>query len=452
MLVGLLAAGVYLAVLGPRLLQRSPDAHFVHLANSLLHAQLGVVGNRPLGRNDWACFDSELGGACPAGAAARPQDRYRWYVSFPPFPAVLLAPLVALRGVEVADRAWWAFIAGLGPACLFLLLEALRRDHGSHGSQQLASGRSRRDSLLLAALFAVGTVYFFAAVQGTVWFAAHIVSVPLVALFVLFSLRARHPVAAGTMLALSFMTRPTTVFLAPYFLWEACAQFRSQPACVDEEPLHPSLRLVRWLRGVAWLPVLARVLWFSVPLVVVGLVAMWMNHARFEDPFEFGHSYLQIRWRDRIDRWGLFNYHYLAKNLAVMWASLPWLSASSPHVMVSRHGLALWVTTPALLWLFFPARRWHPRMIALACAAGPVVLLDLMYQNSGWVQFGYRFALDYMVLLFALLALGGRRFGPVFLVLGMFSVAVNAFGALTFDRDARFYDGDHTQQVLFQPD
>jgi hypothetical protein len=32
--------------------------------------------------------------------------------------------------------------------------------------------------------------------------------------------------------------------------------------------------------------------------------------------------------------------------------------------------------------------------------------MDLLYQNSGWVQFGYRFATDYMIVLFVLIALG----------------------------------------------
>ena len=81
-----------------------------------------------------------------------------------------------------------------------------------------------------------------------------------------------------------------------------------------------------------------------------------------------------------------------------------------------------------------------------------MVVLNLMYQNSGWVQFGYRFALDYMPLLLVMLALGGRRFGKRFIALGVVAVAINTFGAITFDRAHQFYDNDRTQTVLFQPD
>ena len=47
----------------------------------------------------------------------------------------------------------------------------------------------------------------------------------------------------------------------------------------------------------------------------------------------------------------------------------------------------------------------------------------LFYQNSGWVQFGYRFSLDYMVFLIALLAVGGNRLGVFAKLLILFGIA-----------------------------
>ena len=46
----------------------------------------------------------------------------------------------------------------------------------------------------------------------------------------------------------------------------------------------------------------------------------------------------------------------------------------------------------------------------------PVILMDLLYQNSGWFTFGYRFSNDYAVLLFLMLAISVRRFGVAFWV------------------------------------
>ncbi|MCA9603374.1 MAG: hypothetical protein KC417_15180, partial [Myxococcales bacterium] len=296
-----------------------------------------------------------------------------------------------------------------------------------------------------------GTVYFFVAVQGTVWFAAHVVAVPLAALYLLFALDARRPVLAGTMLALAFMTRPTMLLLGAVFAVEALRSARGAATFLRRPSETWVFALRRWFQAVEVKALLRPVLLFAAPLVAVGLVAMWMNHARFDDPFEFGHTYLQIRWRDRIERWGLFHTHYFAKNLSVFLAGLPWISRVEPYVTISRHGLALWFTTPALLLLLWP-RRVNATVVGLYFAALAVCVFDLCYQNSGWVQFGYRFALDYMVVLFALLALGGRRFGGGFVLLGLFAVVENAFGARTFDRSHGFYDHDSSQKVMFQPD
>jgi hypothetical protein len=445
-LVFAVSAAVYVAFLGDRLSEPSPDNHYVHLAMSFLDGQLGVVGNRPPGTNDWACYDTVEHGPCPPNRYAFPEseaERYRWYVSFPPFPAVVVLPAAAIFGLDLPDRLFWAILAGLGPALLYVLLRFLRESGRSE--------RSVREDLVLTALFAFGTVYFYTSVQGTVWFAAHVVAVPLLALYALFSIGAKRPALAGLVLGLAFVTRPTAAFLAVFFLLEAMAAARPEDARAPDPSTGLARRVATWLAGVKWAELAKPLALFAAPILVIGGIAMWMNEARFEDPFEFGHEYLQIRWRPRIERWGLFNYHYFAKNLAVYVAALPWLTAASPYVMVSGHGLALWLTTPNLLVALWP-KRVSSTTVALFVSAGAVALVNLCYQNSGWVQFGYRFALDYMVMLFALLALSGRRFGAGFYLAMAFAIVVNTFGAITFDRAWQFYDRDMTQNVIFQPD
>ena len=138
---------VYVLTLGNRILTTSPDNHYLHLANSWLHGELAVLGDRPPGSNDWALYQG------------------RWYVSFPPLPALIVLPAVALAGgTALPDCLFWALIAALGPALLFVLLRSLR--------ERGRSERSERDDLVLTGLFAFGSVYYFVAVQGSVWFAA----------------------------------------------------------------------------------------------------------------------------------------------------------------------------------------------------------------------------------------------------------------------------------------
>ncbi|MBX3272995.1 MAG: hypothetical protein KF729_22220 [Sandaracinaceae bacterium] len=430
------SATIFAVVTGPRTRGPSPDNHYVHLAESLLNGQLAQLGERPPGYNDWACFDTEANGVCPMSAFQRPREAYRWYVSFPPFPAVVIAPAVAIFGRDFSDPLFWAIFAGLAPALLLALLRRLREER--------LSLRRPWEELLLVALFAFGSVYFFSSVQGSVWFAAHVVASALLVGFLYFAIGARSPLGAGLMLGLCFVTRPTTAPFALFFLFEAIRASRHAGWTEGRG-------LVAWLAGTDWVPVLKKSALFAVPILLVGLVAMWMNDARFGDPFEFGHTYLMIRWRPRIEKWGLFNYHYFAKNLSVYLAGLPWLSSTEPYVMISRHGLALWFTSPALLPLLWP-KKVSPLMAGLFASTALVAIWDLAYQNSGWVQFGYRFALDYMPMLIVLLALSGRRFRGLFVTALVLSIAVNLFGAITFDRVPMFYDDDGTQDRLFQPD
>jgi hypothetical protein len=424
-LVFVLCAAAYTATLGERVKGTSKNPHFVLLAESLLNGRLSLMENRPPGDNDWALHQG------------------KWYVSFPPLPAVLLMPAVAVSGIRINDRLIWGLLAGLGPALLYLLLRRLRESG--------RSGRKPGEDLVLAALFAFGSVYFFSSVQGTTWFAAHVVICCLLPLYLLFSLDARRPLLAGFMLALCLATRPSVALAAPFFLVEALSAARRKDAPPVPDQVHALVRAFKWLSGVRWLSALRSLLLFSLPVLAVGGILMWMNQARFDDPFEFGHTYLQIKWRGRIQTWGLVNYHYLARNLSIFLAGLPWLTSTPPYLKIGGHGLALWFTTPALLLTLWP-KRVSPTMVGLYLSAACVALLDLCYQNTGWIQFGYRFALDYMALLIALLALGGRRFGPGFYLFLLFAVAVNFFGAVTFDRMPQFYHQDMTQRIIFQPD
>lgn len=429
LVIFVLCSGVYGATSAGRLLEPSPNNHYVHLADAWLHGRLDIGGDPP-GTNDWACFDTLDRGPCPEGRysfSGPDAERYRWYVSFPPLPAILLLPFVAVFGLGTLDALFWVLFAGLGPMVLFLVLRFLRES----GQSQ----RSASENVLVTALFAVGSVYYFVAVQGTVWFAAHVAATTFVCLYLLFSFGARRPAAAGLALGLAFLCRPATVLLAPFFLLQAVTA-ENQRSAGTSRPRAPVLQAFAM---------------FALPLALILAATMWHNAARFGDPFEFGHRFLQIRWRSRIETWGLFSTHYLPRNLTVFLLSVPWLMQSSPFVRISRHGLALWFSSPNLLWSLWP-KKLDATTFALWAGVLPTALCTLLYQNTGWIQFGYRFSLDYLPLLFVLVALSGRRFGVAFLCCACFAIVVNTFGAVTFDRFVQFYDDDPTQQVIFQSD
>jgi len=452
---------VFAAVAGkPRLSQHTAFNHYAHLADAWVHGRQDLRNGPPayaMG-NDFAEYQGKT------------------YISFPPFPAVLMVPFVAIAGSpeEFRDGQFLVWLAGVGPAVLFLVLEKLRRTK--------VSPRTEKENLSLAFLLAFGTVYFFTAVEGTVWFAAHVVGVGAVALYLLFALDAERPFLAGLCLAAAWTSRPSTMTLGIVFAVEAlrvaCAARGGLPA---EGSVEARLRSLRARVDLAVLG--KKVVPFAVPLAASIALASASNYLRFGtlDPSAFGHEHLSVVWKGRIQAWGLFGYHYLPKNLGVMLTILPWRppqhmacfegpqgfgAAVSGFVRglvgghpactpfrINEHGLALWFTTPLYFWLFRPkARSFTFDLVALA-ALLPFTL-DLLYQNSGWRQFGYRFSNDYAIFLFVLLALGGRPMGRLWNACAAWSVAWNLFGAATFDRadHDRFYFREGSQTVLYQND
>jgi hypothetical protein len=443
----LFALGLYVAcvvvfaiVAADRLAEHTPYNHYAHLADAWLHGRHHLAGAPPAyaGGNDWALFEGN------------------WYVSFPPFPAVLMLPLVWVAGSpeNFRDGQFVVWLAGIAPAALFLVLEKLRRTG--------RSARSETDNLRLALLFAFGSVYFFTAVQGTVWFTAHVVGCGLAALFVLWALDAERPVLAGALLGCMFLTRPTTALVGSFFVFEALRVAYTRPDGGKERalPHQGSLfqRAVEVLRGADRRTLVRLGVAFAVPVALALALASWFNWTRFHDPSPsaFGHEFLTVVWQKRIQKWGLFSYHFLPRNLGVMLASLPWRPPpggafpGGVPFMISGHGLALWFTTPIYFWLF--ARKASPIWAFAAVAAAGPLTMNLLYQNSGWFQFGYRFSNDYAIFLFVLLAVNGRRLGRAFWLAAAWAIAWNLFGAVTFERAryGAFYSRDAS--AVFPPD
>jgi hypothetical protein len=438
LIVYLAFTGAYLGASGGRLRRHSQYNHYVYLADGWLHGRLTLAGPPP-NENDWAKIDvlklkdgRELRGIY-GGRIGGPADRLYplrgepftvpaaeigsrstiRLVSFPPFPSVPMLPGVAIWGLQFNDVLFTALWAGLNPTLLFLLLGALR-----------ARGLSRRsevDDLWLTAMFGVGSVYYFCAVVGQVWFTAEIIAVTLSIGYVWASIEARRPVLAGICVALGFATRPPWLVL-PLFLFEAVRVVGGRDGLRD-----PKSRRA----------LLSSLLKFAAPIAVGGAALAVYNYARFQNPFEFGHRFMPVQWQDRMFRFGLFNYHFLSRNLAAALVLLPRIMTRYPYVKVSQHGMSLLVTSPNLAYTVMPQER-SPLTKALWITILTTALPSLLYQNSGYVQWGYRFSLDYMIYFMVLLAVGNRPLTKLFRALVVVAFAINLFLAIGFDRYTEF--------------
>jgi hypothetical protein len=309
-------------------------------------------------------------------------------------------------------------IAALVLPLTFLVLRRLR--------EAGLSSRTTAEELWLVATLGFGTVFFFIAVQGKVWFTAHVIGVVLALIYAWASIEARRPIVAGLALALAAITRPPMAFMFPLILLEAwraaggLARWRG--------PERPAMTRALIRTGIK----------IAAPVVVIAAFAMVLNQRRFGSPTEFGHSFLDVRQQAQIEQYGLFSYHYLARNLAVAFTLLPELPQKGALFQISGHGLAMWVTTPVLLLLLWPRTR-PPIHRALWITVAFVAIPIFFYQNSGWFQFGYRFSLDYLPFLVLLLAIGGRPLGWFARGLIVLGIAINLFGAITFGQEMKFY-------------
>ena len=475
--------GIGLVVYGlfawDRIGRPSGAPHFVYQADAWLRGELAIrprcgpcgpdlacdreppacTREAPLPNDDWAFVETVVlrdgteargrrlytrkafrtldGGELPVGDIASSRG-FTAYNSFPPLPALIMLPGALVAGASAGDVVPTLLVAAL---ILPLALLVLRRLAGAG-----MSARTVREDLWLVGMLAFGTVLFFSSVQGKVWYTAHVVGVALALIYAWASIEARHPVLAGIALGAAALTRTSMAFMFPLFVFEAWRMATRATDATGDSGAAAGTGTGTVDRATARRRIVRPLLRFAAPIAAFAAIGMLYNQARFGSPLEFGHTYLAlgnhqpVYQQTQIEQWGLAHYHYLSRNIAVALTGLPDLMAHAPWIQISGHGLALWLTTPALLLLLWPRQR-NALHRALWLTAALVALPSLLYMNSGWFQFGYRFSLDYVVFLVMLLAIGGRPLTRTVKGLIIAGIVVNAFGAATFDRRPQFYRG-----------
>jgi hypothetical protein len=353
---------------------------------------------------------------------------------FPPLPAVVLMPFVAVWGMttnaQLVATVLGAFTVGIAYWVLGLLPIGLRV------------------RVATTLFFGLGTVAWYAAELGTTWYLAHVVALGLTFLAIGVALTAdplaaagepdpvldpdapprrivldRRQVLAGVLLGLACTARLTVVFGVPFFLYVGGGGDRLR-------------RGASALVGMA-IPIGILVAYTYVTtghLMNPGYDLLYQIETDF---------YPQLGYRSD---WAIEDPRYLVQNLPLLLAGLPTIlppcdagavrglfDPACPVVMPRDIGMGLFLTSPA--WLIaFASLRWFGRDRLVTGAVVAIVLIavvDLMHFSQGWVQFGYRFSNDYapfgLILLALALQTGGRlrRLGYVLIAL---SIAIVAWG------------------------
>ena len=375
---------------------------------------------------------------------------------FPPLPAIVLVPFVAIWGLMTDIRAVSVLFGAVDVGLAWWALGHLNV--------------SRRIRLTTTVFFGFGTVLWYAAQLGTTWFFAHVVAVMFVLLAIGVALRAdpgaddeggaapapnglvgtvaaalRRPLAlidrrqllAGLLFGVACTARLTIVFGAPFFVLVGGGG--------------------SWVRrsasaglGAA-IPVL---LLLAYNVATTGHVL----HPGYEYQYQLeANGYPGLNYHPE---WGIEDVRYLVQNLQIMFLSTPaffpdhvptalgggselcgaadavrgLFDKSCPIAMPRDVGMSILLTSPAYL-LAIPAFIGHrSRLVAAAfLAVGAIAFVNLLHFSQGWVQFGYRFSNDFVAFALPLVALGMSRRGGVGLLafwLIAASVAINLWGVI----------------------
>jgi hypothetical protein len=336
----------------------------------------------------------------------------RFYVPFAPFPSVLFAPLAFLLGPITLDR-WEAAIdstiAAIDVGLCWMLL-------GRLGVARLT------DRFWLCVLFGFSTVVLNVTTRGGVWHTGELITT-LLTFICLINLWGDRPRAwlIGLLAGAAFLTRPPVAFALPFYALLLERRGEPQPAAVaggSASRIAIDFPLRKWATMGAT---------FGLSVAFF----LWYNAIRFGSPFESGYALATLpQFLQQQRDIGLFSLAHVPMNINYLLLKLPGFGGAFPYVHPDGLGMSVLFTSPGLLLAFFAPWR-STRTWWLAGAAIAVLIPTLLYYGGGWLQYGYRYFLDSIPFVMGLCGLAASRSGrlsPIWVVLIVFGVVVNAFG------------------------
>lgn len=246
--------------------------------------------------------------------------------------------------------------------------------------------------VVLTLFFAFGTTHFYLATLSGVWHTAQIV--------------AFLPTSLGLLAILKKERRPKDYFWSILLISLA---FWSRFSMVGLLVIPLGLWFWDWREKEIALRSLLTLL--LIP-VFFGLCLGLYNLIRFDSFFETGYRYViyHPHFREAIDAHGLFSLKNIPQNLRFMLFEIPEISLREGlSINLNLNGNSFLFLAPPLLTalLAFPWKN-KPYHSVLWLSVFMVMAPLLLVYTTGWIQFGYRFSLDFMTPLLVLSVFGVR--------------------------------------------
>jgi hypothetical protein len=353
--ISVLATAVYLATTST---DRQNFDYFVRLADAFLHGRIYLT-EAPSWLNELI-----------------PRDGV-WYVAYPPMPAVVLVPFVAIFGNQFPQQIASVLLGGISVGLAWLVL----------GRFTL----SLNVRFLLTAVFGFGTVMWYVTEVGSAWFLAHVVALLFSLAAILLALHGRWPFAIGLFLGCAATARLPVGLSAPFFL--------AMVAGIGWPPRLPADRMAAAVRVVA----------FGAGLAIPAALYLLYNIARWGTPVDQSYVLIPGVLEDPIyaDH-GILAIDYIPRHLYAIFLRTWNYVDHAPWLQPSWWGLSVFLTTPLLAWVLHA--RWRdPRVVWAAVGALLTLVPIVTHGNVGIQQFGYRFSLDVQPFLFVMLATAFER-------------------------------------------
>jgi hypothetical protein len=312
------------------------------------------------------------------------------------YQAMSLLPTVPYLTFVPFEVLWpfsrWIVSGVIGIVAAWLALPVARR-YGPGGTA----------TYWLAALGAFGTMLFTLAIEGDFYYLAHLESVLLVFVALIEWHDRRRPWVLGLLVGLATLARPTLLLMAVPLGIVLLAEARDR---------------VRACLG------------FALPLAAALAVTAAWDYVRFGSVLETGYG---IAWitppLEALRSQGLFSIVHVPTNLALFVGGGFGIQDAFPWLKPSTEGQSILLTTPALLVAVNAGFRGRLNQMLWGAAILTAIPVFLYYGGGGGTTYGYRYAMDFIPFLFALVAIALKeRFGNLEKVLIGLSVAFVCYG------------------------
>ncbi len=311
------------------------------------------------------------------------------YATWGILPALLLIPIQIIKGRYIPIFYLSLLFSGLNVVVVYLLLRRIK--------EEFLPVFSNLSVILVTFLFAFGTAHFYIGTLSSVWHVEQIVST--------------FPALLGTYLIFKKKRKAIDYFLSTTAFGLTLLGKANMVLLVF---LPISLYFVDvFKRGLfrqwrTWCT--QAIMIFGLPLLVFSSMFFLYNYLRFANPFENGYRYInenphfyQVRQKNGI--WSIKN---APRNFWYMALEMPSLTLDNNQKVklnFNLEGNSIFFLTPPLLAAFL-ASPLNPYILSLWLTLIISLVPILMIYSTGWMQFGYRYSLDFLVLLILLSVFG----------------------------------------------